>query len=83
MKFSYCYSYVCSKGVIGVRLHNFAVIAIVFFLTDEGGSIMTRIHRRSIFRLNFWRPSTKVVAIGMENLSLVTLLFKYLNRYSG
>ena len=31
-------------------------------------------------RLNLWRPSTTVISLGMEHLSLVKLLLIYLNR---
>ena len=70
------------------KLCNFAVVAIeCSFATVYRGSIMARTWyidgpwwSMVACRLNLWRPSTTVISMGMEHLSLVKLLLIYLNR---
>ena len=67
------------------KLRNCVIVAIeCFFATIDRCSMMTGMDRRSMInlahRLNLSGPSLTVVSIGMEHLSLVTLLLMYLNR---
>ena len=81
--------HISSRRVFGInrfKLRNFAAVAIeCSFATVYRGSIMARIHWWSVMiygtlQAELWRPSTTVMSMGMEHLSLVKLLFIYLNR---
>ena len=81
--------HISSTKVFGInhfKLCNFAVVAIeCYFATVDRGCIMARIHRWSVMiygslQAESWRPSTTVISIVMEHLSLVKLLVIYLNR---
>ena len=87
----FIYYHISSRWVFGInrlKLRNFAAVAIeCSFATVYRGSLMARIHRWSVMiygrvacRLNLGRPSTTVISMGMEHLSLVKSLLIYLNR---
>ena len=81
--------HISSRGVFSInrfKLYNFVVVAIeCSFATVYRGSIMPEYKDGPWWsmvacRLNLWRPSTTVISIGMEHLSLVKLLLIYLNQ---
>ena len=67
------------------KLRNFSIVVIeCAFATVDKSSIMTRIHWWSVMiygslQAELWRPSTTVMSMGMEHLSMVKLLLKYLS----
>ena len=71
-------------GINHFKLRNFAVVAIeCYFAMVDWGSKMARIHIWFVMislQATLWIPSTTVISIGMEHLSLVKLFVDSINR---
>ena len=81
--------HISRRGVFGLnhfKLRNFAVVAIESFLQPLIEVLWWPEYidgpwwSITACRLHLWRPNTIVISIGMEHLSLLKLLFIYLNR---